>query len=98
MSQSSISRITHGEWKKKQRFAAYKVRESKRKGYINSAAEHICVDCGRPAQVYDHRDYDKPLDIIPVCITCNKSRGPALPEHEPRTDYVYKIYNMWPAS
>lgn len=25
------------------------------------------VDCERRAQAYDHRDYVKPLDVVPVC-------------------------------
>lgn len=36
-----------------------------------------CVDCAKPAQVYDHRDYAKPLDVVPVCLSCNKKRGNA---------------------
>ena len=36
-----------------------------------------CVDCGNPAKVYDHRDYDNHLDVSPVCISCNVKRGPA---------------------
>lgn len=36
-----------------------------------------CVDCGKPAQHYDHRDYSKPLDVAPVCWHCNRARGPA---------------------
>lgn len=39
----------------------------------------ICVDCKRkPAAVYDHRDYSKPLEVEPVCHWCNGRRGPAL--------------------
>lgn len=38
-----------------------------------------CVDCGSPAQCYDHRDYAKPLDVEPVCRKCNFRRGSALP-------------------
>ncbi|MCK5603513.1 hypothetical protein KAR91_16635 [Candidatus Pacearchaeota archaeon] len=34
-----------------------------------------CVDCGKPATCYDHRDYDKPLDVDPVCHSCDKRRG-----------------------
>ena len=34
-----------------------------------------CVDCGKPAQCWDHRDYDKPLDVEPVCGSCNGKRG-----------------------
>ena len=37
-----------------------------------------CVDCGKPAEHYDHRDYNKPLDVEPVCRSCNKKRGPAI--------------------
>jgi hypothetical protein len=38
-----------------------------------------CVDCGKPARNYDHRDYHKPLEVDPVCLSCNKQRGPAEP-------------------
>lgn len=34
-----------------------------------------CVDCGKPAANYDHRDYTKPLDVEPVCSRCNTLRG-----------------------
>lgn len=37
-----------------------------------------CVDCGAVAEVYDHRDYSKPLDVQPVCRSCNLKRGPGL--------------------
>lgn len=36
-----------------------------------------CVDCGKPAHDYDHRDYRKPLEVVPVCRSCNLKRGPA---------------------
>lgn len=36
-----------------------------------------CTDCDRPAECYDHRDYDRPLDAEPVCRRCNCLRGPA---------------------
>ena len=36
-----------------------------------------CVDCGRPARHYDHRYYTKPLDVEPVCASCNVKRGSA---------------------
>lgn len=38
-----------------------------------------CVDCGRRAQCYDHRDYRKPLRVEPVCKRCNSMRGPGRP-------------------
>ena len=34
-----------------------------------------CMDCQKPATVYDHRDYHKPLEVIPVCRSCNLKRG-----------------------
>jgi len=37
----------------------------------------ICVDCGAVAACYDHRDYLRPLDVEPVCRSCNNKRGPA---------------------
>lgn len=39
-----------------------------------------CMDCGRPATIYDHRAYARPLDVDPVCKRCNHRRGPAI-EH-----------------
>lgn len=36
-----------------------------------------CVDCGQPAKVYDHREYAKPLEVVPLCRSCNFRRGPA---------------------
>jgi len=35
-----------------------------------------CDDCGKKAQVYDHRDYDFPEEVVPVCRACNRKRGP----------------------
>ena len=35
-----------------------------------------CTDCGRDAKFYDHRDYSKPLEVEPVCGSCNQLRGP----------------------
>lgn len=42
-----------------------------------------CVDCGKPADHYDHRDYMKPLDVSPVCRSCNSRRGPAINHSKP---------------
>lgn len=48
-----------------------------RAGRIKPARGLFCVDCGKQAAVYDHRDYSKPLDVEPVCRSCNAKRGPA---------------------
>ena len=38
-----------------------------------------CADCDQPASAYDHRDYNKPLQVVAVCDRCNARRGPAIP-------------------
>lgn len=47
-------------------------------GVMPAARTLKCVDCGKQAMYYDHRDYSKPLQVDPVCGSCNKLRGPAL--------------------
>ena len=49
-----------------------------RRGDLPSIWTQKCVDCGRRASDYDHRDYGKPLKVEPVCNECNIKRGPAL--------------------
>lgn len=39
----------------------------------------FCFDCGKEAQCYDHRDYRKPLDVWPVCFSCDSKRGSGRP-------------------
>lgn len=61
------------------------VTRAKRKG-MPKATAFACVDCGKPASVYEHRDYTKPLDVVPTCRACNTRRGVAFnsfyrPEH-----------------
>lgn len=55
------------------------VRRAVKRGELQSATAFACVDCGKPAKCYDHRDYSKPLDVEPVCHSCNHKRGPAKP-------------------
>lgn len=50
-----------------------------RLGALSPARDHLCVDCGKQAMDYDHRDYGMPLQVDPVCRSCNKLRGPAKP-------------------
>jgi hypothetical protein len=58
--------------------AAAKVNQAVKKGILPPAATLICVDCGKPAQCYEHRDYNKPLEVVPTCKGCNIRRGPAI--------------------
>lgn len=50
-----------------------------KRGELPRADSMKCVDCGTQARDWDHRDYSKPLDVQPVCRSCNKKRGPGLP-------------------
>ena len=47
-----------------------------RAGKIKAAKHYKCVDCGRQAEHYDHRNYSKPFEIDPTCRVCNYARGP----------------------
>lgn len=50
---------------------------------INLAISYInCSDCKSRATVYDHRDYNKPLEVEPVCRGCNYQRGKAVHRKE----------------
>ena len=41
-----------------------------------------CSDCGKPATEYDHRDYTVPLQVEPVCHSCNVLRGAGYPYNQ----------------
>lgn len=59
--------------------AIAKVHRAIKKGVLPPARSCVCTDCGKPARHYDHRDYNKPLEVDPVCESCNHLRGPAIP-------------------
>jgi hypothetical protein len=46
-----------------------------RAGRMQRPGEFKCVDCGEPAECWEHRDYSRPLDVEPVCRLCNNKRG-----------------------
>jgi hypothetical protein len=51
-------------------------------GFLPHPTDFKCVDCKRSqATCYDHRDYNKPLDVEPVCLNCNSRRGRGIPLH-----------------
>lgn len=57
--------------------AGYRIKKAIKAGKILPATSYECWDCSEPADRYDHRNYDKPLDVQPVCARCNRRRGPA---------------------
>lgn len=61
------------------KYLAHKaVAKARRLGLLPDPKTLVCDDCGGAATEYDHRDYDKPLSVDPVCRGCNARRGPAL--------------------
>lgn len=57
--------------------AGAEVAKARAKNSIPSPREFKCVDCGGRATEYDHRNYDEPLNVSPVCRGCNARRGSA---------------------
>jgi len=60
--------------------AAQILRRAKKRGQIAEIGPGmLCFYCSVQATEYDHRDYNKPLDVDPVCHSCNLLLGPAIP-------------------
>lgn len=59
-------------------FAHGLVAKAIKRGFIAALAGHRCADCGEDATIYEHRDYERPLDVVPMCASCNVKRGPAV--------------------
>lgn len=51
-----------------------------KRGLLPQVETLLCVDCGVPAECWDHRDYRYPMLVQAVCKGCNNRRGPGLPE------------------
>jgi len=72
------------EGRKKRGNAGYQVAKAIREGVLPKLDGSIsCVDCGKPARDYEHRDYNYPLQVEPVCRGCNRRRGPGIPYKKP---------------
>lgn len=54
--------------------------KAKSAGQLQPATSFHCVDCGAVAEHYEHRDYNRPLDVEPTCRSCNYRRGNAKPK------------------
>lgn len=53
------------------------VRKAIKDGRLKKPDSLQCTDCGKPAFCFDHRSYRRPLDVVPVCRSCNIKRGSA---------------------
>lgn len=71
------ARLGQGEEMSAQQFAMHLVNLALRRGLLKKPTLLRCVDCGEKAACYEHRDYNKPLDVVPVCQRCNCKRGSA---------------------
>jgi len=69
------------EWNRLRGSASQKVKRAVEEGKLVDLKKNVvpCVDCGSRATMYDHRDYNKPLDVYPVCASCNVCRGTNAP-------------------
>ena len=69
------------------------VKSAVRRGLLPDlmSGEYACVDCAGVAHEYDHRDYSRPLDVEPVCRSCNKRRGTA--KWPSADNYQFAKYN-----
>ena len=56
-------------------WAANVVRNAKMRGYVGQPSFQKCVDCGKKSDHWEHRNYARPLIVVPVCRSCNKKRG-----------------------
>lgn len=54
--------------------AAQNLRDGRR---LNYPGWQRCAHCDAMAEVYEHRDYAKPLSVRPACRRCNALLGPA---------------------
>jgi hypothetical protein len=72
------------KWLSGRSTAAAMVSSAIRSGALAKASQYRCTDCDAPANCYDHRDYGRPLDVEPVCRSCNSRRGSA----EPLNQYI----------
>lgn len=73
------ARVLFSEWGSGRSRAGIMVAVAKRAGHLLPASRLHCSDCGAAACDYDHRDYNDPLNVEPVCRGCNLRRGYATP-------------------
>lgn len=73
------------------RRARERVKDAVRRGDLAPIKTCSCVDCGAPAQRYDHHEgYEKPLSVQPVCFRCDGLRSKSRGEHRGKRQRVGK--------
>jgi ribosomal protein S27AE len=85
-----VAEIGRERTKQKRGPASALVLKAIRKGVLPPLDGSVaCVDCGRVALMYDHRDYNAPLSVSPVCGRCNWKRGAGTPLNSYRDPYAH---------
>lgn len=79
-----MARVSKNEFNRLAQIARGKVQVALKAGRLVHPSKLECSDCGGKATMYDHRNYYKPLEVSPVCRSCNSKRGAAYPEPEER--------------
>jgi len=62
------------EWREKKRRANIIIGNMVARGKLISATHLACIGCGKMGAEYHHENYDKPLDVIPLCRKCHSPR------------------------
>lgn len=77
--QKTICNACYLTWRTAQSRARVAIQRAVRKKILPHPKTLLCVDCGRAADGYEHRSYDrgKELDVVAICGVCNHRRGPA---------------------
>ena len=52
--------------------ANYIVGNAVRDGKLPHVSTQPCATCGDPAEHYHHQDYERPLEVTPLCVPCHK--------------------------
>ena len=89
-----MKKLDRAEYDKLRRKAMYAVKKAIKAGDLKELdGSVLCVDCGDSASVYDHRDYEKPLDVEPVCRSCNGKRGASIQRPVDWNNYAGKCWS-----
>lgn len=79
-------------------FCQSKVAVARSRGELPPPSAAPCTDCGGKATEYDHRDYNFPLKVEPVCRGCNARRGPAIPRRWAAGEWDEYVAKAWKAN
>ena len=74
------------------------VASARARGELADPRTFDCTDCGGGATEYDHRDYNLPLKVEPVCRGCNARRGKAIPKQWAPGEWDTYVARAWKAN